>query len=190
MDSARNFRLRTLVFLNRNYRILRLYIKNRPLKAWRHLFRYALKRMAGKAIPAFFDIAVTYNCQCECVHCSAHGFERDGNELSTDQVKDVIGQALRLGILYVIFSGGEPLLGKDMIKLTRCAHDAGFITRLNTNGLLLTRERVAEIKQAGVSQVGHSLDSADCQTHDALRQKELKHNIDSLAICLSKQRGL
>jgi len=172
MDSTRNFRLRTLAFLNRNYRILRLYIKNKSLKAWRHLFRYALKRIRGMSIPVFIDIGMTYRCQCDCVHCSAQAFQGNGEELATDQIKDVIDQAQQLGVLEVIFSGGEPLLRKDMIELARYAHDTGFITRLNTNGLLLTRECVAELKKARVSQVGVSLDAADPRTHDALRQKK------------------
>jgi len=172
MDSASNLRLRALIFLNRNYRILRLYTNNRSLKAWMHLFRYALKKIVGKSIPAFIDIAVTYKCQCDCVHCSAHAYQVDGREeLNTSQLRDVIVQARRLGVLEVIFSGGEPLLRKDMIELARYAHEAGLITRLNTNGLLLSRERVAEIKDAGVNQIGVSIDAADPEDHNTLRQK-------------------
>ncbi|MFC2163816.1 radical SAM/SPASM domain-containing protein [Acidobacteriota bacterium] len=172
MDSANNFRLRTIVFFNRNYRILRLYAKNRSLKAWMHLFRYALKKAAGKSIPAFIDIGVTYKCQCDCVHCAAHAFHGgEREEMDTSQLKDLIDQAHSLGILEVIFSGGEPLLRKDMIELVRYAHELGFIIRFNTNGLLLTRERAVELKEAGVNQVGVSIDSAEPEGHNALRQK-------------------
>lgn len=172
MDSANNLRLRILVFLSRWYRILRLYAKNKSLKAWGHLFRYALKKIAGRSIPAYIDIGVTYKCQCDCVHCAAHAFLGDEREeLNTSQFKDLIDQAHSLGILQVIFSGGEPLLREDMLELLRYAHEAGLIIRLNTNGLLLTRERVAAIKKAGVNQVGVSIDSADPENHNTLRQK-------------------
>jgi MoaA/NifB/PqqE/SkfB family radical SAM enzyme len=143
------------------------------LRAWKHLFRYALKKIAGKSIPAFIDIALTYKCQCDCVHCAAHAYRGDGKgELDTSQLKDVIDQAQHLGVLEVIFSGGEPLLRKDLIELTRYAHEAGLIIRLNTNGLLLTRERVAEIKDSGVNQVGVSIDAPDPKSHNALRKKK------------------
>jgi MoaA/NifB/PqqE/SkfB family radical SAM enzyme len=173
MDSANNFRLHLLIFLSRWYRILRLYAKNKSLKAWGHLFRYALKKMAGKSIPAYIDIGVTYKCQCQCVHCAAHAFHGDEREeMDTSQLKDLIDQAHSLGTLQVIFSGGEPLLRKDTLELVRYAHEAGFIIRLNTNGLLLTPERVADIKEAGVNQVGISIDSAEPERHNVLRQKD------------------
>jgi MoaA/NifB/PqqE/SkfB family radical SAM enzyme len=82
----------------------------------------------------------------------------------------VIDQARRLGVLEVIFSGGEPLLRQDVYELARHAHAAGLITRLNTNGLLLTRDRVAEIKKAAVNQVAVSIDSAEAVNHNALRK--------------------
>ena len=68
-----------------------------------------------------------------------------------------------------IFSGGEPLLHKDILELIRHAHKLGLLARVNTNGLLLTRERVRELKQAGLSLVGLSLDHADPAEHDRLR---------------------
>ena len=124
----------------------------------------------GRPVPTFLDLATTYRCQCRCVHCAADAFPAGGRtELTTSQLKSVIDAASRLGVLEIIFSGGEPLLRKDTAELVRHAHDAGLIIRLNTNGLGLTRERVAELKEAGLNQCGVSIDDADPAVHDRLR---------------------
>jgi MoaA/NifB/PqqE/SkfB family radical SAM enzyme len=89
--------------------------------------------------------------------------------LTTVDLKSVIDAAKRLGVLEVIFSGGEPLLRPDMPELVRYAHDAGLLIRLNTNGLLLTRECAAELRRAGVTQCAVSIDDANPEIHDRLR---------------------
>jgi MoaA/NifB/PqqE/SkfB family radical SAM enzyme len=89
--------------------------------------------------------------------------------LETWEAKSVLDQAKRLGILQIAFSGGEPLLREDIVELVQYAHDLGLITRLSTNGLLLDHERVSELKRAGLTLCGVSIDDADPQTHDTLR---------------------
>jgi MoaA/NifB/PqqE/SkfB family radical SAM enzyme len=89
--------------------------------------------------------------------------------LETWQFKSVIDQAKQLGALYITFSGGEPLLREDTVELVEHAHGKGLLTRINTNGLLLDRERVSKLKKAGLTQCGVSIDDADPHTHDRLR---------------------
>jgi len=128
------------------------------------------RRLVNRSLPRFIDIAVTYRCQCRCVHCSADAYPRAGRqELTTAGFKSLIDQARDLGVLEVIFSGGEPLLRHDIVQLIRHAHQRGLLIRLNTNGLLLDRQRVAELKKAGLTQCAVSIDDADPAVHDALR---------------------
>ena len=93
----------------------------------------------------------------------------DGDELTTAEIKRLLDEARALGVIEIIFSGGEPLLRPDMIELVRHASDLGLLTRLNTNGLLLNRETVSALKEAGVSLCAVSVDSADPAEHDRLR---------------------
>ena len=100
---------RLTVFANRSSRTLRLYCANRSLRAWRQLVSYHLRRMNGHPVPAFLDIATTYRCQCRCVHCAAEMFGKNEKpDMTTAQLKSLIDQASRLGVLEIIFSGGEP----------------------------------------------------------------------------------
>jgi MoaA/NifB/PqqE/SkfB family radical SAM enzyme len=89
--------------------------------------------------------------------------------MSTEEMKDAIDQIKALGTLLLIISGGEPLLRKDILDLVAHAHKIGLLTRISTNGFLLTKELVVELKRAGLNQCGVSIDDADPDTHDRLR---------------------
>ncbi len=89
--------------------------------------------------------------------------------MTTGQIKSILDQVKRLGALQVIFSAGEPLLRNDLDDIVRHAHQAGLLTRLNTNGLLLDRERADELKKAGLTQCAVSIDHPDAAVHDSLR---------------------
>jgi len=152
------------------HRTLRYYWADGPFRAWRQLLAFPYHRLLRRPAPAFVDIATTYRCQCRCVHCSAEGHKRAGEEeMGTKEIKSIIDQARRLGALEIIFTGGEPLLRNDTFELVGHAHQEGMITRLNTNGLLLDRRTAIELKKAGLTVCGVSLDSAEALTHDQLR---------------------
>jgi MoaA/NifB/PqqE/SkfB family radical SAM enzyme len=115
-------------------------------------------------------IAITYRCQVRCDHCYANSPNRPReDELTTEQIKSVIKQVKDLGALTVHFSGGEPLLRKDIFDLIVYARSLGLLTRVNTNGLLLNEENVKKLKAAGLTECGVSLDSADPDIHDRFR---------------------
>ena len=100
--------------INRSSRTLRLYCANRSLRAWRQLVSCQLSRLAGRPVPVFLDIATTYRCQCRCVHCAAEMFGgTDTADMTTAQLKSLIDQASRLGVLEIIFSGWEPAMLPD-----------------------------------------------------------------------------
>ena len=162
--------LRITTGVNALYRAALLYWSARSPQAWLQAASYLRLRMAGHSPPVTITIAPTYRCQCRCVHCfAAVAGRKGGDELTTDQWKQVIDEAKGIGTLQVIFSGGEPLWHEDIVELVAHAHDAGLLTRVSTNGLLLTRQRVARLKRAGLTQCGVSIDDRDPAVHDRLR---------------------
>jgi len=90
-------------------------------------------------------------------------------EMTTEELKAEIDQVKALGSIHLILTGGEPLLRDDIIDLVAHAHDIGLITRISTNGDLLSRDRVAELSRAGLNQCGIAIDDADPETHDRMR---------------------
>ncbi len=129
-----------------------------------------LRRIAGRAIPQTVFLAPTYRCQCNCSNCYADESSRKNkDEISTEGLKAWIGQVKALGAVQLIITGGDPLLREDIFELVAHAHDIGLITRISTNGFLLDRSRVVELRRAGLNQCGIAIDDADRDTHDRLR---------------------
>ena len=150
-------------------RTMRQYWLSGSPRALAQMVRYPLARLRSGRPPFFIDIALTYRCQCRCVHCSAVSQADDGEEMSTAEVKTLMDEAASLGVMQVIFSGGEPMLRRDIVELVAHATRLGMLVRLNTNGLLLTPERARALKQAGLVLVGLSIDHPDPEVHDRLR---------------------
>lgn len=87
-------------------------------------------------------------------------------ELDTDQWLAVLQKCRAAGIPQLTFTGGEPTLRHDLVNLVRSAQ--WFVTRLNTNGRLLTSALCRELHEASLDSVQITLYSADEATHNAL----------------------
>jgi len=135
----------------------------------------ALSIGAAGRTPHVTTVAVTYTCQCDCLHCSAvdyqHKTARDGSALSYDELKSAIDQTLDLGTTCLVLTGGEPLLHKRIYDLIAAVDPARSVCTIFTNGEYLIDDTVAKLKAAGVYGVFVSLDEADPVRHDANRQR-------------------
>lgn len=123
--------------------------------------------------PVAMTFAVTYKCQCDCLHCSAGRHKRKNvEELSTQEAKKVIDESLKLGISILAFTGGEPLLRKDIYELISYVNPKKAVTLLFTNGEFLTKENVKRLAKAGLYSLFVSIDSPEPSEHDRLRQRK------------------
>ena len=150
----------------------RLYFKTAPWPVKISCaIRFIRHRFAGITAPISVMIGLTYRCQCDCVHCGMNLYRVDPEEeLSTDEVKSVIHQARELGSVEITFFGGEPLLREDLEELVAFASSLKMLPSLDTNGLLLTPERIRKLMDAGLAAVKVSLDSPEAEEHDRLRK--------------------
>jgi pyrroloquinoline quinone biosynthesis protein E len=97
---------------------------------------------------------ITYRCPLHCPYCSnPTEYPRTGLELTTADWKQVFDQASELGVMHVLFSGGEPLQRPDLPELVASARKAELYTNLITSGLGLTRRRAEELKSAGLDSI-------------------------------------
>lgn len=123
--------------------------------------------------PFLVALNLTRRCNLRCAHCYLDaGIRADGGtgELSTDEVKGLLDSLAALGDgIMVVFTGGEPMLRRDLETLTHHAAGRGLMAVVGTNGMMLDDDRVARLKNAGVAGVGISLDSLDPGYHDAFR---------------------
>ncbi|MBP1715156.1 MAG: ahbC [Deltaproteobacteria bacterium] len=112
---------------------------------------------------------VGQRCNLKCVHCYSHSHNREyEGELSTPEGKNLIEDLARFGSPVILFSGGEPLLRKDLLDLGLLATDRGMRAVISTNGTLITPKMAGELKRIGLSYVGVSLDGME-ETNDRFR---------------------
>ncbi len=131
---------------------------------------YFRSAVLGRETLRSIELAVTYACQAKCHKCYAANLERASEKsLSIEQIRDIISQALRLGLIHVNITGGEPTLRGDLPDVVRACRPDKVVISLVTNALALTQEKVRELKSAGLNTLQISLDSADRETHDRLR---------------------
>ena len=129
---------------------------------------------------------LTYRCPLHCPYCSnpvgtslreaprrpqggySKAIDRSGRELTTDEWKRVIREAAALGVLQIGFSGGEPLVRRDVADLVRAAREANLYTNLITSGVGLDDHHVGALRDAGLDSVQLSFQSDETDLADEI----------------------
>lgn len=122
--------------------------------------------------PLYVAWEVTLTCNARCLQCysdSGPGVRAD--EVPTADALRIIDDLADAGLLILAFSGGEPLLRRDIFTLIDRAVARGLVVNVATNGAVLGRSLAARIKDAGVHSVTVSLDGADAEMHDRMRRR-------------------
>ena len=119
-----------------------------------------------------------WHCNQRCVHCYAAGQEQSQEqELSTDEWKRLIDKCREIGIPQLTFTGGEPTMRDDLTELVE--HARWFVTRLNTNGIRLTKELCEQLHAASLDSVQITFYSCEKEIHNRLVGAD--HYEDTLA---------
>jgi len=96
----------------------------------------------------WLDMELTERCNNNCIHCGinlpAGDLDAKRKELSTDEIKNILKEALALGCMVVRFTGGEPLLRDDFEELFIFSRKQGLKVIIFTNATLIT-SRMAEL---------------------------------------------
>jgi radical SAM protein with 4Fe4S-binding SPASM domain len=119
--------------------------------------------------PEIVSWNTTERCNLRCGHCYLAAGPPGTGELSHPEGRQLIEQLADAGTKMLILTGGEPMTRPDIAELAAHATSKGMLVVLGTNGVLLTTSRVRQLKAAGVSGVGISLDSLRPEKHDAFR---------------------
>jgi MoaA/NifB/PqqE/SkfB family radical SAM enzyme len=123
----------------------------------------------ARARPFQLLVQVTNRCNMTCDFCD---FWPNGvtprEELSVGDYERLVAQLDRLGTMFISVEGGEPLVRKDIVDVLRVL-SRRHVTCLYTNGWFVTPELARAIFDAGLTQVGVSIDYADPAAHDRRR---------------------
>lgn len=127
--------------------------------------RYGDKNLEGYGIKSHGNgrPVVVWNCirQCnlKCIHCYASANEKAAPmQMSTGDGEKFISDLADFGVPVILFSGGEPMLRKDLFHLAGFARDAGLRIAISTNGILIDEDAAEKFKQTGFAEVGISVD--------------------------------
>lgn len=108
-----------------------------------------------------------WNCNQKCLHCYAAGQDySERKELSTEEWKKVIDKCREACIPQLTFTGGEPTKREDLVELID--YSKWFVTRLNTNGVLLSKELCEKLYNASLDSVQITFYSSNKDEHNKL----------------------
>ncbi len=109
----------------------------------------------------------TKKCNYTCSHCIAAANPANLEELNTKNMKKIINKLSTAGIVRIDFTGGEPLLRKDMCKIIDYATKRGIYSILTSNGSVWSK-KIENCLKRNMSLIQISIDG-DEKTHEKLR---------------------
>lgn len=122
---------------------------------------------------SFADIAfveITRACNLRCKHCLNNSGEIIDNQITSKEIFCLIKKLAIAGIQEIRFTGGEPLVHKDIYKMIELATKLGIYTSIGTNGTLIDEETAKKLKNMGLKKAVVSLDGTR-EKHDEIRGK-------------------
>src|SRR4051812_40899715 len=110
---------------------------------------------------------LTYQCPLHCPYCSNPPGLR-GDELDTAEWERIIREAAALGVLQVGFSGGEPLVRRDLAAIVAAARGCDLYTNLISSGVGLSKKRAEELRAAGLDSIQLSFQADEPSLADSI----------------------
>ena len=154
-----------------------------------HLDRISARALAANVpLSALFEL--TGRCNLDCQHCYLDIRHPPRDELTTDEVFEVLRQLRAAGTLFLTLTGGEMFLRPDALVIAAEARRLGFGVRLFTSGTRLGRRDADAIARMGVLAVELSLYSHRSAVHDAITRRPGSHRRTLRAAVMLRRRGV
>ena len=108
-------------------------------------------KIRDKHVPLSFDVEITARCNNDCRHCYINLPPNDpaarACELSVEEISGIADQAVKLGAVWCLITGGEPLLRPDFPEIYMLLKRKGLIVSVFTNATLVSQEHIALFKK-------------------------------------------
>ncbi len=115
--------------------------------------------------PVLCNYYLTYRCNAKCSFCDI--WEKPSPYITIEQVRENLRDLKKLGVKVIDFTGGEPLLHRQLAEFLALAREMKFITTVTTNGLLYPK--YGESLRGLVDMLHFSLDSPHREEHNESR---------------------
>lgn len=111
---------------------------------------------------------ITDTCNLRCQHCWVSATTTSSDELTANEIKNIVDQAIPLGVESIKITGGEPFHRRDIFDILEYIHHKKLKIIIETNGTLLDEKKAKGLVKVSPI-VGVSLDDARPEFHDELR---------------------
>lgn len=120
-----------------NEKKLKMNVTNRIAIENKHVYG----NIESKRLPLLCGIELTFNCNLKCVHCYIKS-DSGREEISSSDICNILTEISKLRSLWLVLTGGEPLLREDFIDIYVHAKEKGFLIVIFSNGTLITEKIV------------------------------------------------
>lgn len=138
---------------------------------WSAAFR---RKAVDARVPISGVLELTSRCNLKCLHCYLGPQEDQAKkrdlEMSTERVIDVIDQIVAAGCLYLVITGGDPMVRRDFPEIYRHAREQGLIVTVFCDGILVTDAIVDLFKEYPPFKVDISMYGATQETYEKVTQ--------------------
>jgi radical SAM protein with 4Fe4S-binding SPASM domain len=129
-----------------------------------------MARVTAKAlelgVPISAQLDLTYRCNQRCIHCYLDHDDR--GEMSASEIRDLLNQMARAGVLFLSVSGGEVFLREDLFPVLEHARTLLFDVKLKTNATLIGERDAVRLRALEIRHVQVSIYSHRPQVHDSI----------------------
>ena len=125
-------------------------------------------------------VAVTQRCNLNCIYCHHEGecsqSDNGRKEITKEEIEDLLKVSKDLGIRKIRFTGGEPLLRKDIVEIIDTASKYMDDISMSTNGVLLS-STISDLKKAGISRINVTLNTLNEEIYKSITGKNKLHDV-------------
>ena len=143
-----------------------------------------LKCFAGIRAPLYVQYALSNACNMHCRMCNVVQARQREKELTITEIEQLADTLKQMGVGLIILTGGEPLLREDIAKVVRTFHDRKFSVRIQSNGMLFSKDLLEELKSSGLGGITISLHSLSAEKMAYITNQPDALEKLSEAICL------
>ncbi len=127
---------------------------------------HVVRRVREQRILHDVTLELTYRCNLDCFYCY-NDRDKPGKPLSLAQYRTLLEDLARMQTLFLMLTGGEPMIHPHFFEIGRMTRELGFVVRVRTNGHTLyprNVERLLEEVDPYMAEV--SLHGASAEVHD------------------------
>ncbi len=126
------------------------------------------QKAIANRIPWMAMFELTYKCNFDCVMC--YNAPQDKKELATEQIFFILDELASSNCFHLTFTGGEPMIRKDIFDILDHAVQKGFRINLKSNASLLTPERIDRLEALGIVRLDVSFHGKDAEAFEEVTQ--------------------